>query len=213
MRARKAKAPRKRVGRRAGTSGESREAILGAARALFARLGFRGTTVRAVAKRAGVDMALVHYFFGSKSKLFAASVELPIDPERVASLLATQGGAPGEAMARYYLARLFVDRSDAITAMLRAGLGDPGCVPALRALIERTLVTAAAGRLRSGHARLRAELVGATMVGLFVSRCIVGVQPLASASVDEVVALLAPALDVLLGETAVTGTQRQGVKS
>jgi AcrR family transcriptional regulator len=157
--------------------------------------------MRAVAKRAGVDTALVHYFFGSKPKLFAASVELPIDPRRVTSLLGTQTGAPGEAMARYYLERLFVDRTEAITAMLRAGLGDPGCVPALRTLIEQTLVSAVAGRLRSENARLRAELVGATMVGLFVSRCVVGVQPLASAPADDVVALLAPALDVLLGET------------
>jgi len=188
-----------RPGRRAGAGGESREAILRAAQVLFARLGFRGTTMRAVAKRAGVDMALVHYFFGSKPKLFAASVELPIDPEQLTALLATRPNAPGEPMARYYLEHLFVERSEAITAMLRAGLGDPGCVPALRALIERTLVSAAAGTLGGKNASLRAELVGALMVGLFVSRCIVGVEPLASASVDEVVALLAPALDALFG--------------
>jgi len=188
----------KRPGRRAGAGGASREAILRAARVLFARLGFRGTTMRAVAKRARVDMALVHYFFGSKPKLFTASIELPIDPEQVAALLATRPTAPGEVMARYYLEHLFVERSDTITAMLRAGLGDPGCVPALRALIERTIVSAAAQGLGGKDARLRAELTGALMVGLFVNRCIVGVEPLATASVDEVVALLAPALDALL---------------
>ncbi|HVV51805.1 MAG TPA: TetR family transcriptional regulator [Polyangia bacterium] len=192
----------KRAGRRAGAAGESREAILRAARVLFARLGFRGTTVRAVAKRAGVDIALVHYFFGSKSDLFAASVELPIDPERVTALLAARPSAPGEALARYYLEHLFVERSDAISAMLRAGLGDPECVPALRALIERTLVTAAAGTLGAKEARLRAELAGALMVGLFVNRCIVGVEPLGSASVDQLVSLLAPALDAFLGAGA-----------
>jgi AcrR family transcriptional regulator len=178
--------------------GETRDAILHAARVLFARRGFRGTTMRAIAKRAGVDMALAHYFFGSKPKLFAASVELPIDPRRLSALLSARHTAPGEAMARYYLEHLFTERSDAITAMLRAGLGDPGCVPALRALIERTLVTAAAGSLAGEHARLRAELTGALMVGLFISRRIVGVEPLATASTDEVVALLAPALDTIL---------------
>jgi hypothetical protein len=83
--------------------------------------------------------------------------------------------------------------------MLRAGVGDPGCLPALRAMIERTLVTAAAGAMRGEDARLRAELVGAQMLGLFVSRCVVGVEPLASASVDDVVRRLAPAIDSLLG--------------
>jgi AcrR family transcriptional regulator len=201
----------KRPGRRAGAAGESRDAILRAARALFAQLGFRGTTMRAVAKRAGVDMALVHYFFGSKPNLFAASVELPIDPERVTALLAARPSAPGEAMARHYLEHLFVERSEAISAMLRAGLGDPECVPALRALIERTLVTAAAGALGAKDARLRAELAGALMVGLFVNRCIVGVEPLASASVDQLVSLLAPALDALLG--AGVQVRRRGARS
>jgi AcrR family transcriptional regulator len=156
--------------------------------------------MRAVAKRAGVDMALVHYFFGSKPKLFAASVELPMNPHALSSLLASQPSAPGEAMARYHVEHLFVERTDAITAMLRAGLGDPDCVPALRALIERTMVSATAGMLDGKNADLRAELAGALIVGLFVTRHIVAVQPLASASVDDVVELVAPALDVLLGK-------------
>ena len=59
--------------------------------------------------------------------------------------------------------------------MLRAGIGDPGCLPALRSLIERTLVAPAGGTSRSEDSRLRAELVGAQMLGLFVSRCVVGV--------------------------------------
>jgi AcrR family transcriptional regulator len=201
----------KRPGRRAGSAGESRDAILRAARVLFSRLGFRGTTMRAVAKRAGVDMALVHYFFGSKPNLFAASGELPIDPERVTALLAARPSAPGVALARYYLEHLFVERSEAISATLRAGLGDPECVPALRALIERTLVTAAAGTLGAKDARLRAELAGALMVGLFVNRCIVGVEPLASASVEQLVSLLAPALDALLGAGA--QVQQRGDRS
>jgi AcrR family transcriptional regulator len=189
----------KRAGRRAGAGGESRDAILRAARVLFAQRGFRGTTMRAIAKRAGVDIALVHYFFGSKPKLFAASIELPIDPHRLRGLLASQPSSRGEAMARHYIDHLFVERGEAITAMLRAGLGDPGCVPALRALIERTLVSAVAGTLGGGEARLRAELAGALMVGLFVSRHIVGVEPLATAPPDAVIALLGPALDTILG--------------
>jgi AcrR family transcriptional regulator len=193
---------RKGRGRRAGTTGQSRDAILGAARDLFARRGFRGTTIRAIAKQADVDTALVHYFFGSKPKLFAAVVEPPIRPARLTGLLARGPGSPGERMARHYLEHLFPEQRETITAMLRAGLGDPGSVPALRALIERSLVAAVAGVLPAKDARLRAELAGAQMVGLFISRCVVGVEPLASAPTGEIVALLAPALDALLGPTA-----------
>ncbi|MGZ6833792.1 MAG: TetR family transcriptional regulator, partial [Mycobacteriaceae bacterium] len=51
-----------RTGRRPGDSG-SREAILGAARAAFAVGGYEGTSVRAVARAADVDAALVHHFY------------------------------------------------------------------------------------------------------------------------------------------------------
>ena len=101
-------------------------------------------------------------------------------------------------MARFHLERLFLDHNEAITAMLRAALGDPGCVPALRTLIQDTLAPGVAGGLREPDAKLRAEIFSALMVGLFISRHIVGVEPLASASVDAIVAILEPALDGVL---------------
>jgi len=186
-----------RLGRRPGPTGEAQTAILDAARGLFAEQGFRGTTMRAVAERAGVDLALVHYYFETKAKLFDAVVELPIDPARIAALFA-EPGAPGERLARFYLEQLFTTRNEAITAMLRTALGDPDSIPALRALIQRTLVAGAASALRGPDAALRAELIGAHMVGLFVCRCLVGVEPLASLSVDDLVARVAPAIDVVL---------------
>ncbi|WP_459987959.1 helix-turn-helix domain-containing protein, partial [Mycobacterium avium] len=74
--------PRRRRGRPAGSSG-SRERILASARELFARNGIRNTSIRAVAAAAGVDSALVHHYFGTKEKLFAAAVQIPIDPMQV----------------------------------------------------------------------------------------------------------------------------------
>src|SRR4051812_31356654 len=61
------------MGRRAG-SPQTREAILEAAIAAFAEHGYTGTTIRAVAKAAEVDPALVMHFFGSKDGLFAESI-------------------------------------------------------------------------------------------------------------------------------------------
>lgn len=70
---------RKRPGRPAGGS-DARERILASARELFARNGIGNTSIRAVATAAGVDSALVHHYFGTKEKLFAAAVRIPIDP-------------------------------------------------------------------------------------------------------------------------------------
>ena len=47
---------------------------------LFARNGIDNTSIRAIAADAGVDPALVHHYFGTKTQLFAAAIHIPIDP-------------------------------------------------------------------------------------------------------------------------------------
>lgn len=51
-------------------NGDTRESILDAAEDLFSKHGFYGVTIREVAREAGVDTALVHYYFGAKRGLF-----------------------------------------------------------------------------------------------------------------------------------------------
>ena len=57
---------------RTGAAGDTREGILDAAEDLFSKHGFYGVTIREVAREAGVDTALVHYYFGAKRGLFDA---------------------------------------------------------------------------------------------------------------------------------------------
>jgi len=52
--------------------------ILGAAKKLFARNGFEGTSVRQICEEAGVALALVSYHFGGKEKVFYALFESSI---------------------------------------------------------------------------------------------------------------------------------------
>src|ERR1700722_10855382 len=70
------------VGRRpvnANTRGE----IVEAAKRVFAAKGYDGTSLRAVAREAGVDPALVHHYFDGKASLFVAAMSLPFDPRQV----------------------------------------------------------------------------------------------------------------------------------
>jgi AcrR family transcriptional regulator len=46
--------------------------ILAATRELFAEAGFTGVTVRAIARHAGVNLAMISYYFGSKDRLLDA---------------------------------------------------------------------------------------------------------------------------------------------
>lgn len=193
-------------GRPAGAvPGQTREKILKAARELFGKQGFLRTTMRAVAAKAGVDAALVHYFFENKENLFSAAVDLPVDPQQLKTLLEqgvlgdVPGKGTGERLIRFLLESVFTSKSHAVAALIRAAVADPGCVPALRSLIEKTVVTGASSAIRGPDARLRAELLGAMVVGLFVVRHVVRVEPLASASPETVGSWLGPAVDSVLG--------------
>ena len=75
-----------RAARRAATQAR----ILDAARQEFGDRGFEATTVRGVARRAGVDPSLVLQHYGSKSALFTAAIQLPPgEPEEAAIIWPT----------------------------------------------------------------------------------------------------------------------------
>lgn len=58
----------------------TRERILDAAEQLFAEHGFEGTSIRAVTKEAGANLAAVGYHFGSKAALLEAVAERVMEP-------------------------------------------------------------------------------------------------------------------------------------
>ena len=72
----------------------SREKLLQSAKVLFAEKGFRAVSVREIAARAGVNSALVGYYFGGKQALFNEvyrSYAEPLSGERMKMLSALTG--------------------------------------------------------------------------------------------------------------------------
>ncbi|GFZ90587.1 TetR/AcrR family transcriptional regulator [Okeania sp. KiyG1] len=59
---------------------DTKEQILNAAEKLFASLGFAGTSLRAIIREADVNLAAIHYHFGSKEELFIATVRRVAQP-------------------------------------------------------------------------------------------------------------------------------------
>jgi len=193
------RAPKRGPGRPAGKStGATRERILHVARKSFAESGFSKTTMRGVAAKAQVDAALVHYFFQSKEQLFAEAIDLPIPVAELGTLLGVEGPI-GERLVRFFLEEVFGPREQVISAILRTALSEPTSTPALRARIESNVVATLAAALPGPNPRLRAETLGAQVIGLFILRYVLRIEPLASASSDELAALLGGPLDVLLG--------------
>ena len=70
------------AGRRPGNV-DTKSEIVEAAKRVFAAKGYDGASLRAVAREAGVDPALVHHYFDGKAALFVAAMALPFDPRSV----------------------------------------------------------------------------------------------------------------------------------
>jgi AcrR family transcriptional regulator len=187
--------PVKPRGRRPGTSG-AREAIAEAARRQFAERGYDRTTMRSVAAEAEVDPALVIHYFGSKQRLFLTATELPFDVSRLVERLETGPRAQvGERVARFAFEVLRDPDARARWAgMIRAAASDPSAAEILREVLTRRIFEPLAEALGSEDAQLRANLASSQMVGLVMTRYVIGIEPLASADPETVVAAIAPTL-------------------
>ncbi|MPV37423.1 TetR/AcrR family transcriptional regulator [Georgenia subflava] len=186
-------APRGR-GRRPGGP-DTRTEILDAARTEFAERSYAGTTVRAVAARAGVDPALVHHYFGTKRDLFVASLELRLDPaEVVENLEAVPVEQRGTVLVRTFFS-VWDDaaRRAPFVALIRSATSDPQAARMLRQFIEQVMLPAVRPLVPPGpDVDLRLQLAVSHLIGAALLRNVVGAQPLASAGVDEVTAYLSP---------------------
>ena len=89
------------VSLRAEQQAETRDRLLDAATALFAETGFSGTSVAAIAKRAGVTTGAIYSNFTGKDELFAAVVERHMKRQaETYRTLYSEGGTPAERMQR-----------------------------------------------------------------------------------------------------------------
>jgi AcrR family transcriptional regulator len=187
----------KRSGRRPGTT-DSRAAILEAAQRLFADRGYDATSVRAVAAQARVDPALVLHFFGSKADLFASSLQLPVDPAEIEALAQGERETLGRRLAEFYFKRVFQDRRATVLSLLRSAVSNPEAAAMLRHAIESTAVAALARLFPGEEAALRGELCASHMMGLFLARHILGVEPLSSEEDERLIDAVSPALQQYL---------------
>lgn len=182
-----------RKGRRRGESG-TREQIAEAARDQFAEHGYDRATLRGIAAEAGVDVALISHFFGSKQRLFVTVMGFPFTAREVVPQIVGPGleGA-GERLARFIVSLLEDPAGRArVMGLVRAAASEPEAAEAIRALITRELIGAFVENLGVPDADLRASLVGSQVVGLVMARYVVKVEPLASLEPDALVRAIAP---------------------
>lgn len=181
-------------GRRPGPS-NTREEILAAARQLFAQHGYQATTMRAIAAEAGVNAALVHHYYGSKEQLLVAAMNLPLNPPEQIRELRDAGPREqlGERIVRFFV-RAWRDpqTGQPLQALLRAAASSDAGAATMRQFVEQVMLPRLSSLL--GVPQLRLSGAFAQLVGFALGATLIGVEPLASASDDELVALLGPSI-------------------
>jgi AcrR family transcriptional regulator len=185
-----------RTGRRPGAP-DTRDAILAVARRRFATHGYDATSLRAIAADAQVDPALLIHYFGTKEGLFTEATGFPV---RLSELLSALDGATTReataALVRGYLQVVDSDESrNAILALIRSAVSNEKAAAMLREFLTAELLSSLAAITDFPNAPLRASLVAAQLVGIAMLRHVVRVEPIAKASPDEIVALVAPVIE------------------
>jgi AcrR family transcriptional regulator len=166
---------------------ETEARILSHARRLFAESGYDRTTIRAVATAAGVDPGLVMHYFESKERLFTQATRAENPP--------LPGGTADE-VAEQLLDRLqasLTDEPAGSLAVLRSMLTHPESAQEFRST-SRAYKDRISEAIQGEDADLRADVVGAAIIGVVLGRHLIRLDHLAEADPERVVEILRPAV-------------------
>jgi AcrR family transcriptional regulator len=177
--------PNMRDAKRAATAQRIREA----AQTEFGEHGFEGATIRAIAKRAGVDPSLVIQHYGSKRDLFATAVRL-------------HGETTDDAVADHLFEVLEVrlrELPPETRALVRSMLTAPEATQAMKDFLDERVANLALTSDRA-EPELRAALAVSSILGLVVARHFLKLDALTEISEEQAETILRPWLTAAIGD-------------
>jgi len=186
-----------------GAQADTRTDIVRAALVLFSAHGFEATSMRGIAKAAGVDPSLPRHYFPSKSALFVEALG-PVDQidRNLGRILVVPPERLGEAMLGAILE--VWDSPELGTRMrilVQSAAGTPEVAVIARSILFERLLLPIATSVSPEDAPARAAAALSQLLGLVVTRYILQVEPIASASRDELLRRFAPAVQRLITGT------------
>lgn len=173
--------------------GQTRDAILRAARRWFTQRAFAEVGLRDIALECGVSAALVVKYFGTKERLFAEAVSFEAEARALLD-------CPLERLGEHLVTTLVElhDRahSDPFLRAVMAAFRPNGAEFA--ASFQRYFVEPLAARLPGADAQLRADMICAQLVGLGAVRLAIKLPGVAALPVERLVELHGPLLQNLI---------------
>ena len=188
-------------GRRPGKA-SARDDIIRAARETFAEEGYDGTSLRAVARAAGVDAALIHHYFEGKPGLFMAAMALPFDPRQVQ--LDAEASGPASTLAGAAVVEGFLTMWDlaegtgsSFVSCVGAMAASQAVADAMREFVRARVwqhITPLEGESEETTDARRA-LVASQLMGLAYTRYVLRVPPISTASPTDIGRWAGPVLE------------------
>jgi AcrR family transcriptional regulator len=181
-----------------GRSAKTKAAILTAARTAFSTVGYERATIRGIAAAAGIDPAMVIRYYSSKAGLFAAAATLDLGFPDLTAVAREEMGA---LLVRHFVGLWESDLADTVMAlMLRSAAADDTAAERVRQIFAEQVVGPISTALGTSDAEQRAGLIGAQLLGMALCRYLLRLEPLASATKEEVIANLSPTVQRYLTE-------------
>lgn len=182
-------------GRRPGGP-DTRAVILDAARTCFATKGYDKTSLRGIARDAGVDPALVHHYFAGKAALFAETMAVSVDPaELIGRVLDGDRDRLGWRLVETFLAVWEQPaHRESLVALVRSSLTSEVAARMVREFLGREVFGRIAVATGATEPQLRGALAAAQMIGLVIARYVVRLPGVADARHAELVDHLGPVL-------------------
>jgi AcrR family transcriptional regulator len=194
--------PARRRGPRSG-GGDTRAAILAAAREEFAERGYAAATVRSIGSAAGVDAAMINHYFGTKAGLFQEVIQLPVDPTSgLAEALAGPRQDIGRRLALYFLGLWEQpDFREPIIAVLRSAEAEPSGGRMVREYLLSHVLPQVRGYAVGPDPTRQVALAMSHLVGVAMGRHVLRMDPLATPGVEELADAVGPAVGRYLDGT------------
>jgi len=183
-----------------GSSDQIREAAVAAARSAFAAGGYARTTYKGLAAAAGVAPTVLRKYYDNKEAIFAAALKLPTDPAgAVPALLAPGIDGLGERVVRLTMDILEDPQvRDDLVSMVRGGASAAALTKSMQSYLEVAVIDRVVAAVGVPDARMRAALISSYLIGIVAGRYVARIEPLASASEEQVVRMVAPTIQALL---------------
>jgi AcrR family transcriptional regulator len=185
------------VGRRPGNA-DTRGEIVEAAKRVFAAKGYDGTSLRGVAREAGVDPALVHHYFDGKASLFVAAMALPFDPRQVKEHAASTEYSGARTIESFLTMWDHAEGTGSSFASCMAAMAaSTNVADAMREFIDERVWSVLRHKEGESEAlkRRRTAMVSSQLMGLAFARYLLRVPPMSTASPKQIARWVGPTLD------------------